>query len=167
MTFILMFLAALGAPEQSVELHRGHHGAVCVREVRHVHAEGAVVLQVDQVLHDGVAEAGLAVGRQAHQLVLAAVHLEAREIGEGRVEQPQRVRKAQLLQHADLIAAPVRDTAGGPLSHAVHGDDGGLLERRGEEGAGGVRFVVLEKVEAGGRLEAAGLERVEDPWLDP
>ena len=31
--------------------------------------------------------AGLSVGRQAHQLVLAGVHLEAREVGERRVEQ--------------------------------------------------------------------------------
>ena len=71
-----------------------------VVEVLHVQAERAVVLEVDQLLEDEVGVARLAVGREAHQLVLAGVDLEAGEVGERGVEQPERVREVQLLRAA-------------------------------------------------------------------
>ena len=95
----------------------------------------------------------LAVRRHAHDLVLAVVHLEAEEGGEGRVEQAERVREARLLEQLDAVlsapspqvALPTPSVAGGPLADAVDGQDRRLLERRAEEGAGGVRQVVLDE----------------------
>ena len=85
----------------------------------------------------------LAVGRQAHQLVLARVDREAAEVGEGRVEQAQRVRKAQLVRERDAVAAADAEAGRGPFADAVEREDGRLVERRGKERAGGVRLVVL------------------------
>ena len=49
------------------------------------------------LLEDQVGVPRLAVGGQAHQLVLAGVDLEAAEVGEGRVEQAERVGKVELV----------------------------------------------------------------------
>src|SRR6185295_14822857 len=85
----------------------------------------------------------LAVGGEAHDLVLARIHSKAGEIREGRIEKTERVWKAHLAQQLELIAAPDTDRRRGPLADAVHRDNGGLFERRREKRGCGVRFVVL------------------------
>ena len=74
----------------------GHRQPLAIVEILHVHPEAAVGPQVDQVLANQVGVDGLAVGRQAHQLVFAAVDLEPAIIGERRVKQAERVGKRQL-----------------------------------------------------------------------
>ena len=48
----------------------------------------------------------------------------------------------------DAVAAAGAVAGGGPLADAVDGEDGGFVERRGEEGAGRVRLVVLGEDES-------------------
>jgi len=59
---------ARGLAEQAMELGRRHRQALAVIEIRHVHAERAVVLQVDQVPQKEVREAWLAVRGEPHTL---------------------------------------------------------------------------------------------------
>ena len=96
--------------------------------------------------------AGVAVRRQAHQLVLAAVHRESEVVGERGIEQAHRVGEVQLAHDLDVAAAAAADGRGRPFADAVDGQDGGLGERRGIEGARRVRQVVLgiEDAVAGG-----------------
>ena len=131
--------------EERVELRRGHPEPLAVAEVRQVEAERSVVLQVDQMLPDPVGVARLAVRREAHQLVLARVDAEPREVGERGIEEAERVRKADLVRQLDAVAASRAVGRRGPLADAVHRQDRRLLERRREERAGGVGFVMLRE----------------------
>jgi hypothetical protein len=129
--------------EERVEALAGHRQPGAVVEVVEVEPEAAVGLEVDQVVEDGLRVPGLAVGGEAHDLVLARVDLEAGVVGEGRVEQPERVREVQLPGDLQAGAAADADARRAPLADPVRGQDGRLLERRGEEGRGGVAQVVL------------------------
>ena len=73
--------------EQRVETRAGHAQAGRVLEEAHVEPERAVGLDVDEVAADQLRVARLAIGREAHHLVLARVHPEAGVRGEGRIEQ--------------------------------------------------------------------------------
>jgi len=53
------------------------------------------------------------------------------------------VGEVQLVAESDLVALADAEAGGGPFADAIHGEDGGLVEGRGEERAGGVGFVVL------------------------
>ena len=74
-----------------------HGEAGRVVEIALVEPERAVLLHVDHLVHDEVGVPWLAVGREPHDLVLAGVDLEARVVGEGRVEQTEAVRPMDLL----------------------------------------------------------------------
>ena len=132
-----------GPPNSCGELLVRHAQAGAIVEVALVEAEGAVFLEVDDVVQDRVLELRLAVGREAHHLVLARIDLEAGVVGEGRVEQAERVREVDLLQHLELVALAEAERRGRPLADAVHAEDRGLLEgrrertprRRGSDGA--------------------------------
>ena len=89
--------------------------------------------------------ARLAVRREAHQLVLARVDAEPREVGERRIEETERVRKADLVGQLEAVAASRAVGGRGPLADAVHRQYRRLLERRREERAGGVGFVMLRE----------------------
>ena len=82
-----------GPPNRRWNAPVGHRQALAVVEIVHVQPETAVGLEVDQVLRGSVPVDRPAVGRQAHQLVFAAVDLEAAVVSECRVKQPERVRK--------------------------------------------------------------------------
>ena len=132
-----------GPPNSSLERAARHRQPVRIREVLQVHPQAAIVADLEQVVLDGLDVLRLAVRRQAHHLVLAGVHPEAGEVGERRIQQAERVRKAQLLEHLDRIAAADADRRGRPLADAVHRHDRRLLERRRIERRGRVRFVML------------------------
>ena len=66
---------------------------------------------------------GIPVRRQAHELVLAAVHGESGVVREGRVEQSNGVRELHLLQYLDLFPAAVSNRRRGPFADAVNGED--------------------------------------------
>ena len=76
-----------------------------------------------------------AVGRQAHDLVLARIDLEARIVSKSRIEQAEGMGEVNFFQHRQAVAATQRERSGGPFSYAVHGQHRSVRERRGEEGA--------------------------------
>ncbi len=115
-----------------------------VGEVLHVLPQRAVVVDADH-LHDPVHVLGLAVGRHAHELVLALVDLEAAVGGEGAVEQADGVREAHLLEHLELRAAAHAHGGGGPLARAVEGEHRRLLEGRAVEARRRVAHVVVRE----------------------
>ncbi len=88
----------------------------------------------------------LAVRRKAHDLALVAVLRKAEPLRDGRVEDPERVREQDAVEHAEARAAPMRENRAREVAEAVDGEDGGLLERRDEEGAGDVGLMVLDVV---------------------
>ena len=139
----LGFRAAGRAAEQVGELGVGHRQTDAVVEIRDIQPERSVVLEVDQVVEDEVAVDRLAVGRQAHQLVLARVDLEARVIGEGRIEQAERVGKMDLLDGRQGRPLANADRRRRPFADPVHGQDHGLVERRGIKRAGSVGLMML------------------------
>ena len=51
----------------------------------------------------------------------------------------------ELPQNFKTVSAAVADGGGGPLPDSVNGQDGGILERRREKGAGCVRQVMFRK----------------------
>ena len=143
-------LARAGSPARAAGRRRGaaNFSPVIrelggVGEVVHVQPERAVRLHVDELLLDDVGVYGLAVGREAHQLVLAGVDLEPGEVRERRVEQPERVGEADGLVEPDAVALADAPGRRRPLADAVGREDRGLLVGRGEEGARGVRLVVV------------------------
>ena len=115
--------------EQRVELAVGHRQPGAVGETVEIQAERAVRLEINQVIENGPEVLRLAVGRQAHHLVLAGVHLEAGVVGEGRVEQPQGVREVDLPRHLQLVAVADGYRGGGPLTDPVHGQHHRVAER--------------------------------------
>ena len=128
--------------EEVVKALVGDDLAVQEAEVVEIQPVGAVRLEVDQHVADAVGVEGPAVGREAHQLVLPGVHLEAAEVGERAVQQPQRVGVVDLLQGPDLLALSAGDARRGPLADAVDGEDRGLGEWGGVERGCGVGEVV-------------------------
>ena len=133
--------------EQRVEARVGHREAGAVVEVVEVEPEGAVVLDVDQVLLDEIGVPRLAVRREPHHLVLARVHLEAGVVGERRIEQAERVGKVDLADDLEAVAAAERQRRGRPFADAVHRQHGRALERRREERARRVAQVMLGEQE--------------------
>ena len=55
------------------------------------------------------------------------------------------MRKLKLLQQTEAVALTHAQRSCAPLAHAVHGEDGGRVERAGQEGAGGVAFVMVSE----------------------
>ena len=109
-----------------------------------VQPERAVGLEVDQVVEDQLGVLRLAVGREPHHLVFAGVDLEAGVVGEGRIEQPERMREVQSpCASRDRLPRPNADRRGRPLADAVHREDHRLVERRRKERAGRVALVML------------------------
>ncbi len=108
-----------------------------------------------------------AVGGEPHQLVLAGVHLEAGEVGEGRVEQAQRVREGDLAQEPQAVPLADADRRRRPLADAVERQDRRLLEGRGVEGARRVRLVVLGEVDLLRLADAAAVQGILDLGRDP
>src|SRR3974390_2823231 len=77
----------------------------------------------------------LTVWREPHQLIFAGIDLEACIIGESRVEQTERVREMQLLEHLYVRVAADRGRGGRPFANPVKCKDQRPVERRGKEGA--------------------------------
>ena len=121
------------------------------------------------MLEDEVEVLRLPIRSEPHHLVLAGVDLEAGVIGEGRVEQAERVGPPQFAQELELAASADADGGRRPLTNAVHGQNCSLFERGREEGARRMRLVVLgiEKVAfvAAQRIpqRAIGVEFLLDP----
>src|SRR5439155_4726139 len=100
--------------EEGLELAvEGARRRVVEGEVVHVEPEAPIRRDVNE-LPDLFDVARTPVGRHAHYLVLALVHLEAQESGERAVEQPERVREAQLPLDGDRRPLTERGRGGRP-----------------------------------------------------
>ena len=95
--------------KQLVELRPSHREALAVVEVAHVHTERAVRFQVKQVIQNQLLKPRLAVRCEPHDFVLAAVHAKAGVVRECRVQQSDRMRKADLVCQFDLVSATNAD----------------------------------------------------------
>src|SRR5437879_5619913 len=104
------------------------------------------------MLVDGFGVDGCAVWRKPHQLVLAAVDLEAAMVREGRVEEPERMRKLEMLSHFELVAASDAPSCRGPLADPVERQYGGFVKWAREERAGSVALVVVHEQQRRFRL---------------
>jgi len=92
---------------------------------------------------------GLAVGGEAHHLVLVAEAEEAQVLGDGGVEEPQRVREVDAVEDAQVAASPDRRHRRDEVAEAVDREAHRPLERRAEEGRAEVGEVVLDRIETG------------------
>jgi len=133
-------------------LREGARGGQVIFKIIEVEGERAIGGAAEDA-PDLVEVARLAVGGEAHHLVLALVDGKAEEGGEGRVEHSQRMREAQLARKLDAAAAgfvhlPAAERERGPLADAVGGEDGRAPGGRGEERGGGVRLVMLAEEDA-------------------
>ena len=104
-----------------MEFGGGHRQTLAIVEVRHVHPERSVFLDVDQrgfdLLRKLLCPFGtrISIRRQAHEFVFAGVDAEAKEVGKGGVQEPERMRKTQFLQDRDILALAMADGRGRPV----------------------------------------------------
>ena len=119
--------------EEPVELLVGHGEACAVVEVVHVEPERAVLLEIHQLRKDEIPVLRLAVGGKPHDLVLAGVDLEARVVGEGRVQQAQRMRELELREDRHLVVPAEAVACRRPFAHTVDGEKGRLPEGEGKK----------------------------------
>ena len=103
------------------------------------------------MLQNEIAVHWLAKGSQAHQLVFAAVHLEAAVRGEGGVEQAERMRKLEVVGQLDAIASAHSHSRGAPFADAVERENGRRIKWRWEERTGGMALVVVG-IDSGARV---------------
>ena len=111
-------------------------------QVLQIEPEGTVLLQGHHFLQKGLHPARLAIGGQAHELVLAGVDPESAVSGQRRVQKPQRMREMDLLQGLNLGAVSAGDGGGGPFSNAIHCQDGRLGKGRRKKRTGRMCLVM-------------------------
>ena len=90
--------------EQIVEFRTRHGQSRRVIEIAWIQPERAVILHVDELLQDQLGVTRLTIGRKPHHLVFAGVDLEADVIGEGGIEQAERMRPMDLTLQFERVA---------------------------------------------------------------
>src|SRR5215831_21082288 len=100
---------------------------------------------MDEVLIDQAFEVWLTVRRKAHHLVLARVDAKSDVLGECAIQEPEGMRKADVMCQLEMVAPTPSQRRRGPLSNAVEGEDSCLPERRGKKCTGCVRFVMISE----------------------
>ena len=136
------FRAAWRPPEERGEFPVGHGQTAAEIEIFHVQPNRAVRENADEFFTDQIRKTPPAVRSQPHEFILSGVDAESGEIGERRIQQPDRVRECQLLQQPDLIPAALPDGGGGPFADPVHCENRSTLKRRRKKGAGRMGLVV-------------------------
>ena len=110
----------------------GHGQAGREVEVAHVEPEGAVRLEVDEFIQNRIDVTRLAIRREAHHFVFAGVDLEAGVIGEGGIEQSERMGKVDLPLRGQPVVFAQPDRSGRPLADSVQTEHRGALEGAGK-----------------------------------
>src|SRR5439155_772592 len=123
-----------------------------VVEATEIDREPALLRPANDVAHRLVVAVGITVGRETHHLALAAPGPEAEVVGDGGVDEPERVRQADRMQPLDAGAATPPEPRRDVLPRAIHRENGGLLDEGDnpgavEEGDGGVVAVGAEAEE--------------------
>ena len=91
----------------------------------------------------------LAIGRQPHHLALVTIFGKAQPLGDGGVEDAQRVGEVDLVQHLQLVALAHPPHGAVKVAHAIDREDGRLREGGDEKGAGHVGAMVFDVVKLG------------------
>ena len=104
-----------GPPKSSSKRLIGHGETGAIIEIALIQAEGAVFLQIDQIVVDQIGIFRLAIRREAHDLVFAGIDLEAGIIGKRGIEQAERVREMNFLQHGQIVALDRRQATWSPI----------------------------------------------------
>ena len=139
--------------EQRSEAVIGHAQAGAIVEIGKIETERTVLLHVDQLVENRLREARPAIRRKAHDLVLAGIDLEPGVIGEGGIEQAERMRKLDLAIERDGPAASHARRCRRPLADPVHGQDRRFREWRRIEGARRMALVMFGKKQAVGPFD--------------
>ena len=143
--------------EQRVEPLVRHGQAGAIVEIVEVEPERAVGLQVDQIVVDQLGVFRLAVGREAHHLVLAGIDLEAGVIGEGRSRAGRDCGEMDFLVDLELVAvADARPTWSPIRRRRPCVSTAASLERRGIERRGRVAEMMLGEQQAACRQSKFG-----------
>src|SRR5262249_22114457 len=114
---------------QGVEAVIRHRQARAVIEIGEIKSEGAVRLEVDEIVEDSLRKTWHAIGGKAHHFVLAGIDFEPGVIGKGRVKQTERMRKVNLLSQDEGVAAADPGRGRRPLANAVQSKHRRLIER--------------------------------------
>ena len=133
-------------------------------EVIHVELKTAVAPKPDQFVHF-VDISGAPEGGHAHHLIFALIDLKPEKGRKGAIEQPQGVRKANLLVHLDVGSLADPKTGSGPFADAIDGEDRGLLKRGTEKRTRRMGEVVLAKEQLRVWDPEAFLDVMFDPQL--
>ena len=94
------------------------------------------------------------VRREAHHLALVAVVRKAEPLRDGGVEDAERVRVDDALEHVEVVAVALREHRRREVAEAVDREDGRVLERRDEERRRDVRLVMLDVVHRARRIRS-------------
>src|SRR6185295_16375795 len=98
-----------------------------------------VVVPLKDLAHLRSVARGIPVRRETHHLALAAPCFEAEIVGDGRVEEADRMRQAHAVLALDAGPLPAPEPRRDVFPGSVDGEDRRLVERREEERAGGMR----------------------------
>ena len=113
-------------------------------EIIHVQRKRTVVVLLHR-LPDFVDVARRPIRCHAHYFVLAFVHLKAEKRCKRAVEQPDRMRKLNLLGQLDLGAASHAASGRQPLADTINGQNRRFLKRRTKKRARRMRKMVLRE----------------------
>ena len=149
--------AVYTGPIDGLPVVPGHvHAVRVVPEVGEIEPEPAARREPDERTH-GADVVGSAVRRESHHLVLVAVSREPEVLGDRQIQETERVREVDALQHVEPVAAPDCERRAHEVPEAVDGADRGLRERGDEERARQVGRMMLDRVDPGaqrGRIDA-------------
>ena len=115
--------------EKLIECRARHREPAQVIEILLVENERSVITKIHEMIVNRIDVSGFAVGREAHHLVLAGVHLESALVRERRIEQAERIGPVKLTDQVDVIPLSDSDRRSCPFADTVDGENRGLFER--------------------------------------
>ena len=151
--------------EKAIEGAIRHGEAGHEIEVAQVEAEGAVWLEIDQLRQDQVAKDRFAVGGETHHFVFPGVDPKTEVVGEGGVEQAERMRETQIGQQLDPVPFPAADACRRPFPHPIDRQHRRVFEGRREKRGGGVGFVMLRENDCAFKFELPANDVLEPDLL--
>ena len=140
------------AAKKIMEARVGHRKPLAVIEIIHVQPETAIRFQIDEVLINRICINGAAVRREAHEFVLATVYPEAAVVSHGRIKKPEGMGELEMLLYFNLVPTADAPGGGGPLSHAIQGQNRSFFKGAGKEGTRRMAPVMVHEEQGRGRL---------------
>ena len=131
--------------EQRIKALVRHREPVAIIEIIEIEPERPIGFEIDEMIANELRIAGLAIRREAHELVFAGIHLEAGVIGERRIQQAEAMWKMNLLVNSKFISFADRHRGRRPFTNAIERQHGGTVERRGIKSGSRVAQMVLAK----------------------